>query len=251
MNQNLVNNNNIGKKYFVDKKIMKELYIMLDRVSKLLIKNDIQYWVDGGTLLGAVRHGGIIPWDDDVDISIFYKDRNKVLELKEELKKNGYGLAKTFYGLKVYDLNGTPIKRDLWKEHRQKFKKKNPSVTKRSQISVEASKTYKKSKKTKYMEYKYPFLDIFYTKIQNNKIVYLKKQWLKCVQDKEHLLPLKKYKFYNIKVYGPNNPKQYLDNCYGPKWNEHAIIAFDHKKEKHIKPIKFELKKEHRVPAKY
>ena len=60
-----------------------ELLIFVDHVCK---KHDIDYWLGFGTLLGAVRHGGFIPWDDDIDLVMLRKDYNRLIEvLPDEL----------------------------------------------------------------------------------------------------------------------------------------------------------------------
>lgn len=56
---------------------MVEMLVFLDKICK---EHNLRYWLDSGTLLGACRHGGFIPWDDDTDVCM---PREDALKLKE------------------------------------------------------------------------------------------------------------------------------------------------------------------------
>lgn len=59
---------------------------ILKAVDKICRTHNIPYWLSSGSLLGAVRHGGFIPWDDDLDIEVLREDYHRLLPiLRREL----------------------------------------------------------------------------------------------------------------------------------------------------------------------
>jgi len=137
-------------------KIKQELtYKLLCKVDSLCRENDLVYWLEFGTLLGAKRHQGFIPWDDDIDIGMM---RSDVEKLKEFVKNdseicilNEYSIMKNstcnifrvmfkdkscpvFMDVFVYDYckNVTDVCWNEYKKIREEFCKKTEQYSNRT-----------------------------------------------------------------------------------------------------------------------
>lgn len=74
-------------------KHLQDVYLMmLKDFIKVCDENQIEYYLDGGSALGAVRHQGFIPWDDDIDIILFRDEYNRLIEILEKLPQDKYEL---------------------------------------------------------------------------------------------------------------------------------------------------------------
>lgn len=87
----------INKSLIVGQEMMRRIQLieleMLVEFDRICRKHGLKYVLGWGTLLGAVRHGGFIPWDDDVDVFMLYEDYVRFIELAEkELDKERFFL---------------------------------------------------------------------------------------------------------------------------------------------------------------
>jgi len=69
---------------------------MLGHFDELCRRHGIKYWLSSGTCLGALRHGGFIPWDDDVDIEMEYRDYRRLIKILRNNPPAGYVLHDRF-----------------------------------------------------------------------------------------------------------------------------------------------------------
>lgn len=75
--------------------------VLLKIFHNVCVQNGLTYWLDSGTLLGAVRHGGFIPWDDDMDVVMPREDYDKALSIFPELLKE--------FGIDVNEFKERPM----------------------------------------------------------------------------------------------------------------------------------------------
>ena len=80
---------------------MLNILIEIDRICR---KHDIPYWLDSGTLLGAVRHGGFIPWDDDLDLCVLRTDYRRLCKTLSEELPNYYVLENSKTDKNFFDV---------------------------------------------------------------------------------------------------------------------------------------------------
>ncbi|MFH1254766.1 MAG: GNAT family N-acetyltransferase [bacterium] len=170
-----------------------QLYQLMKDVHEVLISSNIEYWAIAGTLLGAVRHNGLIPWDNDLDICINVKQNDDFCSLKPIFEQLGY------YVKSSTDRIG----------HKIFFKNENNDTL------------------------PYPHMDVFVYQQENNKICYswkskseFKIEFISTeFINTNELLPMKDYKFGIFSIKGPNDPFKYLARCYGEKCMDEAYYG--------------------------
>ncbi len=107
--------NRIGKKrkskYQLSGKNAEIALAMLKDVTDAMDEHGVRYWLDFGTLLGIVRENRILPWDDDMDISVFEEDRWKVEKIVlPTIKKKLYRVYTRYFSQEDSVLNKGDIR---------------------------------------------------------------------------------------------------------------------------------------------
>jgi phosphorylcholine metabolism protein LicD len=78
----------VGDRRFIHQHNIDDAVDLLSKVIEVLNRFEIQYYLDFGTLIGAIRDNGLIPWDDDIDISLLHEeDYEKMPQVLKEIRK--------------------------------------------------------------------------------------------------------------------------------------------------------------------
>ena len=251
----------------------KQLYI-LDIVVQICEKYNLEYWLDAGTLLGAVRHKGFIPWDDDIDIGLMREDYEVLIkllltELPNDLlvqtveNDNKYYLmfAKVrdkyshIYGEIEYDYNGVfidifPFDTITKSTKINKFQNyiSNLMISLKYNIKMKGKMPFIKKILKNIISNKFIYKFIYkflmsLSKIQNDKLkvsngIVCPWAFYTSIREKSVYLPTQKVYFEGKLYSAPNNYKRYLTTLYGSDF----MIPLKSKHNSHMEKIR--LKRE-------
>jgi phosphorylcholine metabolism protein LicD len=177
------------------------LKAMLLRIHDTFEKQNISYFLEGGSLLGLMREKNIIPHDDDIDLGIFDKDFEKASKVLTEMCEN--------FKIEVKDDEGNE------KTYEVKFvRDKNWDYM----LKIYVPNLWCENTKSKKI-FGTPTIDFFRYKKAGDLIkLYNHRQRLEfknCYYTKEEMFPLVKRKFDYLEVYSPNKPLPFLFRYYG------------------------------------
>lgn len=209
-----------------------KILLEVDRICK---ENNINYWLDFGALLGAVRHKDFIPWDDDIDIGMLREDYDKFIKIFNE-KTSDNNLYIEYYCHPKGTFNLVKI---CHKDIKNIFVDIFPydfyieSLDCEGKINLHNKITKLKKNLYKYYNSKTPkqawfnrFLEIRDKEIYQGKTPNLNQKpalfwgmefnhtWGRCVFDYETFFPLSEVEFCGYKIPAPADIDLYLTSVY-------------------------------------
>jgi len=204
---------------YTDGLTVRRIYELADKISRLFAQIGLLYWTSGGTTLGIVRHGGLIPWDDDLDICILQEDEKKLTEFGSAFEQAGLVIQRSQpYAWKIFSAtDSVPID--------------NPFYT-----------------------HRFPFCDVFVMVKKCGRYQLCDKTgrnaWPDEVYTVEQVRHIEFRLFGNVLLPCPGQPEEYLTNTYGSGWGKVGKTHFfDHKNGGLVRPDTFDMEPDMFLPA--
>ena len=237
------------------RKVQNKILEIMKFIDLICRQNNIEYFIMGGTALGAVRHKGFIPWDDDLDIFMTYKEYNRFKEAFYKSNSNKYVLQEwkvvsDYLEYSKIRMNGTTFIEKAFIDEKElhqgiyidimilhkvpmnKFKQKIIYLESKfvTVYALSQRNWQPKSRLQKNIVYllnlipskqicNYCYRNIYkYDKLDKN---YMYCYWItkgdfnNGLFDKSYFEDIKEYDFEDIKLLGPSKIKEYLKIRYG------------------------------------
>ena len=215
-----------------DLRLIQKAYCgFLKQFDKICEENNLQYWIDFGTLIGAVRHEGFIPWDDDVDISMPREDYEKFIEKFKKGFDDYPDLEILFINnqrnkcfIKLKDKNSLNLSLDIFPYD---FYYKELNEEEKNELSQKIENIRKRKKKFKTIEdIRKNIQDLTHNFILENNSkntdtpsIFMGIDFPHSHKNKvfnwDEIFPLRKIKFENTELFAPNNPHEVLKREFG------------------------------------
>ena len=236
--------------------------ILLKEIDYVCRQNNLSYWLDGGTMLGAVRHKGFIPWDDDIDVGMMIDDYEKIIEAFEQSSRDKDIYAAYYKDEKHPDMYFIKVKHkkcpalfiDIFPFYIYgKAMNVQEQLEKTKEIKAIRKKLlHKVTISTPEEEIKSLYYDIMKKIIPQTQPerkedtdlvwgVQYNHNWKNWFTNYNVIFPLKPMEFEGCVFWGINNPDAFLSRLYGEYMSYPPNITFGHNVYKDKEPQELEI----------